>query len=85
MLTFYVGYIEEMVQTSLSKWSRMGEIEFLTQLRKLTFQIIMYIFRSSESENIMEVLEKEYTTFNCGVRSMAINLPGFAFHKALQV
>lgn len=84
VLTFYVGYIEEMVQTGLSKWSRMGEIEFLTKLRKLTFQIIMYIFLSSESENIMEVLEKEYTTLNCGVRSMAINLPGFAFHKALQ-
>nr|QNN89160.1 cytochrome P450 [Achyranthes bidentata] len=83
-LTEYIGYIEEIVITTLAKWSRMGEIEFLTQVRKLTFRIIMYIFLSSESEPIMEALEREYSTLNYGVRAMAINLPGFAYHKALK-
>ncbi|CAB4299672.1 unnamed protein product [Prunus armeniaca] len=32
----------------------------------------------------MEALEKEYTILNYGVRAMAINLPGFAYHKALK-
>lgn len=84
VLSFYIGYIEDMVKIALSKWCIMGEIEFLTHLRKLTFRIIMYIFLSSESEHVMEALEREYTLLNYGVRSMAINLPGFAYHKALK-
>lgn len=77
----YIKYIEENVKLALEKWSSMVQIEFLTELRKLTFQIIMYIFPSSESEQVMEALEREYTTLNHGVRAMAINLPGFAYHK----
>ncbi|KAL2892635.1 Ent-kaurenoic acid oxidase 1 [Bienertia sinuspersici] len=83
-LSEYMEYIEEIVIVALHKWSKMGQIEFLTQLRKLTFRIIMYIFLSSESEPVMEALEREYTILNYGVRAMAINLPGFAYHKALK-
>ncbi|KAK4379546.1 hypothetical protein RND71_001408 [Anisodus tanguticus] len=83
-LSMYINYIEENVISALEKWASMGQIEFLTQLRKLTFRIIMYIFLSSESEKVMDALEKEYTTLNYGVRAMAINLPGFAYHKALK-
>lgn len=83
-LSVYTKYIEDIVISSLNKWATMGEIEFLTELRRLTFRIIMYIFLSSESEPVMEALEREYTTLNYGVRAMAINLPGFAYHKALK-
>ncbi|KAA8520367.1 hypothetical protein F0562_014623 [Nyssa sinensis] len=83
-LSMYMRYIEEIVTSALDKWAGMGQIEFLTELRKLTFRIIMYIFLSSESEQVMEALEREYTTLNYGVRAMAINLPGFAYHKALK-
>ncbi|KAF5446075.1 hypothetical protein F2P56_031734 [Juglans regia] len=83
-LSMYAKYIEENVVSSLNKWTTMGEIEFLTELRKLTFRIIMYIFLSSESEPVMVALEREYTTLNYGVRAMGINLPGFAYHKALK-
>ncbi|XP_019168228.1 PREDICTED: ent-kaurenoic acid oxidase 1-like [Ipomoea nil] len=83
-LSFYIDYIEQNVKIALEKWASMGEIEFLTQLRKLTFMIIMYIFLSSESEQVREALETEYTTLNYGVRAMAINLPGFAYYNALR-
>ncbi|XP_034933340.1 ent-kaurenoic acid oxidase 1-like isoform X1 [Populus alba] len=83
-LSIYIPYIEENVIAMLEKWTIMGKIEFLTQMRKLTFRIIMYIFLSSESEVVMEALEKDYTTLNYGVRAMAINLPGFAYYKALK-
>ncbi|KAK8575519.1 hypothetical protein V6N13_033244 [Hibiscus sabdariffa] len=49
-LNIYIPYIEKIVISSLDKWSKMGKIEFLTELRKLTFRIIMYIFLSTESE-----------------------------------
>lgn len=84
-LSLYIGYIAEIVKIALEKWVSMGEIEFLTELRKLTFRIIMYIFMSSESEPVMKALEREYTTLNYGVRAMAINLPGFAYYNALKV
>lgn len=84
-LSTYMIYIESKVISALEKWSQMGQIEFLTQLRKLTFQIIMYIFLSSEGEDVMDALEKEYTKLNYGVRAMAINIPGFVYHRALKV
>ncbi|XP_004308741.1 PREDICTED: ent-kaurenoic acid oxidase 1-like [Fragaria vesca subsp. vesca] len=83
-LSMYIPYIEEIVISSLEKLATMGQMEFLTQLRKITFKIIMYIFLSTESESVMEALEKEYTNLNYGVRAMAINFPGFAYHKALK-
>ncbi|GMN61502.1 hypothetical protein TIFTF001_030586 [Ficus carica] len=83
-LSMYIQYIEENAVTSLEKWATMGEIEFLTEVRKLTFRIIMYIFLSSESEPVMEALENEYTALNYGVRAMAINIPGFAYHRAFK-
>lgn len=84
-LGFYLTYIEEIVKRSLEKWERMGEIEFLTELRRMTFRIIMHIFLSTESDSVMETLEKEYTALNLGVRAMKINVPGFAYHKAFKV
>ncbi|GKU92265.1 hypothetical protein SLEP1_g6014 [Rubroshorea leprosula] len=83
-MSIYLKYIEDNVVSSLEKWTKMGEIEFLTELRRLTFKIIMYIFLSSESELVSDALEKEYTALNLGVRAMAINIPGFAYHKALK-
>ncbi|KAF6167302.1 hypothetical protein GIB67_043163 [Kingdonia uniflora] len=83
-LSMYMEYISKTVISALEKWSDMGEIEFLTQLRKLTFRIITYIFLSSEGDPVMEDLEREYTALNHGVRAMAVNVPGFAYHKALK-
>ncbi|KAE9594863.1 putative cytochrome P450 [Lupinus albus] len=83
-LSIYITFIEQNVISSLDKWSKLGEFEFLTHMRRLTFKIIMHIFLGAESEPIMEALEKEYTNLNLGVRAQRINIPGFAFHKSLK-
>ncbi|KAK4270541.1 hypothetical protein QN277_023564 [Acacia crassicarpa] len=83
-LSFYLTKIDDIAITSLDKWSKMGEIEFLRELRRFTFRIIMHIFLGSEGDDVMHNLENEYTTLNLGVRAMKINLPGFAFHYALK-
>ncbi|XP_071741207.1 ent-kaurenoic acid oxidase 2-like [Rutidosis leptorrhynchoides] len=83
-LSMYLHYIETNVVLALENWSNMGRIEFLTELRRLTIKIILYVFLSSEIENLVETLEAECTTFNYGIRSMAINLPGFTYYKALK-
>ncbi|CAI0456344.1 unnamed protein product [Linum tenue] len=84
-LSLYMTFIGENVVAALEEWSSAGEpLELLTHLRKLTFRIIMFIFLSSECEDVMETLERQYTTVNHGVRAMAINLPGFAYYRALK-
>ncbi|XP_072970343.1 ent-kaurenoic acid oxidase-like [Typha angustifolia] len=83
-LTTYLQFIEETVVSTLERWAMMGEIEFLTELRRFTFRIIMKIFLSKEGDSIIEPLEKVYTDLNYGMRAMAINLPGFAYHRALK-
>ncbi|GMH17184.1 hypothetical protein Nepgr_019025 [Nepenthes gracilis] len=83
-LSMYIPYIEDTVKSALQRWARMGELEFLTAVRRLTFRIIMHIFLSSESEQVMESLERDYSALNYGIRAMAINVPGFAYHKALK-
>lgn len=84
-LSVYLKYIGDIVQSSLEKFEKMGEFEVLTELRRMTFKIIMYIFLGSESDEVSERLEKEYTTLNHGVRAMAINFPGFAYYRAMKV
>lgn len=84
-LNTYLHFIDESVVSTLEKWAVMGEFEFLTELRRLTFRIIMKIFLNKESDVITESLERVYTDLNYGVRAMAINFPGFAYQKALKV
>ncbi|XP_072088760.1 ent-kaurenoic acid oxidase 1 isoform X2 [Arachis hypogaea] len=62
----------------------MGQIELLTELRRLTFKIIIHIFLGASSTSVIEALEKEYTKLNYGMRALRIDLPGFAFHKAFK-
>lgn len=87
-LSIYLRHIEEIVITSLEEWSSMARpIEFLTEMRKIAFKVIMYVMvgERSTDHSIMDALEKEYTTLNHGLKSMAIDLPGFAYHNALKV
>ncbi|XP_071736065.1 ent-kaurenoic acid oxidase 1-like [Rutidosis leptorrhynchoides] len=83
-LSIYLPYIENNVVLALENWSKMGQIEFLTELRRLTFKVIMHIFLSSEIEHLIKSLEAECTILNYGLRAMAINIPGFAFYEALK-
>lgn len=85
-LTTYLGYIDRTVVSTLRGWSEAaGEIEFLTELRRMTFKIIVQIFMTAADNATMLALERSYTDLNYGMRAMAINLPGFAFHKAFKV
>ena len=85
-LAMYIGYIEDIVINSLDEWSSMKEpIEFLKEMRKVAFKVITHIFVGSSAESILGSVEKHYTDLNYGLKSAAINIPGFAFYKALKV
>jgi len=84
-LSTYLGFIDRTVAEALRRWSEAGEIEFLTELRRVTFKIIVQIFLTEADYTTMRALETSYTDLNNGIRAMAINLPGFTFHKAFKV
>ncbi|KAB2070642.1 hypothetical protein ES319_A08G168800v1 [Gossypium barbadense] len=85
-LSMYIGYIEEIVVNSLDEWSSMKEpIELLNELRQFTFKVITHIFLGFTAESVMGSVEKRYADLNYGMKSAAVNIPGFAFYKALKV
>jgi len=83
-LSTYLGFIDSTVAEALRRWSEAGEIEFLTELQRVTFKIIVQIFLTAADYATMQALERSYTDLNNGIRAMAINLPGFTFHKAFK-
>ncbi|KAK3131414.1 hypothetical protein QOZ80_6AG0506160 [Eleusine coracana subsp. coracana] len=85
-LTTYLGFIDRTVTASLRSWSssQSNQIEFLPEIRRMTFEIIMQIFLGGASDDTMGALERSYTDLNYGMRAMAIDLPDSAYHKALQ-
>jgi hypothetical protein len=52
---------------------------------QLTFLIIAKILMGFEQGERYDVLERAYKDLNVGVRAMAINFPGTAYHTALKV
>ncbi|OEL20125.1 Cytochrome P450 88A1 [Dichanthelium oligosanthes] len=86
-LTAYLPFIDRTVTSSLRSWADVsadgGEVEFLTELRRMTFKIIVQIFLGGADDATMHALERSYTNLNYGMRAMAINLPGFAYRRAL--
>ncbi|KAE8731947.1 Beta-amyrin 11-oxidase [Hibiscus syriacus] len=84
-LSMYIEYIEDTVMQALDEWTRMKEpIEWLKEMRKVAFKVITHIFVGSSAESILGSVEKHYTDLNYGLKSAAINVPGFAFYKALE-
>lgn len=84
-LTGYLPFIDSTVTSSLRAWAdHGGSVEFLTELRRMTFKIIVQIFLGGADQATTRALERSYTELNYGMRAMAINLPGFAYRGALR-
>ncbi|KAB1199521.1 Beta-amyrin 11-oxidase [Morella rubra] len=84
-LSGYIDLIEGIVATTLEEWASMKHpIELLTELRGVAFKVITNIFISTHSDSVISKVENLYSDLNAGLKSQAINLPGFVFHKALK-
>ncbi|KAK4262478.1 hypothetical protein QN277_028033 [Acacia crassicarpa] len=85
-LSSYVTLIESIAVQFLDEWSSMNRpIDLLCELRKFAFALIANIFIGSDVDSInLGIFENLYADLNRGMKSLAINIPGFAFHKALK-
>ncbi|XVF52397.1 hypothetical protein PTKIN_Ptkin05aG0015000 [Pterospermum kingtungense] len=85
-LSTYVGSIEDIVITKLEEWTDTNKpIQFFSEMNKIAFRVIMTIFLGSASdESVIVSLEKYYKCVFNGLFCTPINIPGFAFHRALK-
>ncbi|KAJ8552696.1 hypothetical protein K7X08_020089 [Anisodus acutangulus] len=86
-LCLYLGLIEGVVNRSFEKWAAIEEepIEFLSKMKKATFEVIIRIMMGSEIETQwLDIVEKVYTIYLQGFLALPINLPGFAYHRAFK-
>ncbi|XWS49598.1 hypothetical protein CRYUN_Cryun12cG0016900 [Craigia yunnanensis] len=85
-LSTYIGSIEEIVITTLEEWTKTNQpIQFSTEMNKIAFKVIMTIFLGSGSDDsVIASMEKYYTYLFNGLFCTPVNIPGFAFHRALK-
>ncbi|KAE8728410.1 hypothetical protein F3Y22_tig00004457pilonHSYRG00040 [Hibiscus syriacus] len=85
-LSSYIGSIEEIVIGALEEWSKMNKpILFFPEVNRITFKVMMAIFPGSDTDNtIIATMEKYYTDVFSGLFCMPINIPGFAYNRAVK-
>ncbi|KAM4108730.1 hypothetical protein ACB094_03G067400 [Castanea mollissima] len=84
-LTMYIQHTEDIVIDSFDEWASMKQpFEFYTEIKKATFKIMTHIFMGSVNDSTLWTTHNLYADYRKGLMSMAINIPGFAFHKALK-
>lgn len=82
----YLTRIESTVINSLEELSSMSHpVEFLREMKNISFNIIIDIFLGSYNQHIINKIGNSFTEMHGALFSMPINLPGFAFRKGLMV
>ncbi|XP_030524577.2 ent-kaurenoic acid oxidase 2-like [Rhodamnia argentea] len=85
-LSMYIKHIEEIMIGSLEEWTKMDcPIEFYEEMKKATFKVILPIFLGSVTDD--SFISRTISLFgeiNKGFNTLAINLPGFQFHRAIK-
>ncbi|KAL4271458.1 hypothetical protein GQ457_13G025020 [Hibiscus cannabinus] len=84
-LSMYIGYIQDIVISSLEEWAHNSSpIEFLTEWKKISFNVITKIFMGS-ADSIPQSTAEHYGLILQGAFSpLPIDVPGFTFHRALE-
>ncbi|CAJ1949505.1 unnamed protein product [Sphenostylis stenocarpa] len=88
VLAMYLERVEKIVINSLEELSSMKHpVQLFKEMEKVSFDIIAHIFMGSHSlSNIAKLRDLFHQFCICSpMYSIAINLPGFAFHKGLKI
>ncbi|KAF5744009.1 hypothetical protein HS088_TW08G00597 [Tripterygium wilfordii] len=84
-LSMYVELIEDVVTASFDGWASMNKpIELLVELKRATFKVVTYIFFGGGGYSNVAPLTQLFSDLAGGIFSRPINLPGFAYNKALK-
>lgn len=82
----YIKHIEKNVIQSMDEWASMKKpIELFSEMKKAAFKVTTYVFLGNIKESTFRATDTLFTDYRQGLMAPAINIPGFAFHKALKV
>jgi ent-kaurenoic acid hydroxylase len=74
------------VINSLEEFGSMNKpFEFFTEMKMVTFKVVTHIFMGSVTDSTFWTTHNLFNDYRQGLMSMAIDIPGFAFHKAFKV
>ncbi|KAL4274102.1 hypothetical protein GQ457_13G025010 [Hibiscus cannabinus] len=84
-LSMYIGYMEDIMISSLEELARNDSpVEFVTELKRISFNVITKIFMGS-TDSFSESMAEYYAHIFQGLFSpLPIDVPGFPFHRALK-
>ncbi|WJX36850.1 ent-kaurenoic acid monooxygenase [Trifolium repens] len=83
-LTRIAALVQPNIVVSLRSWAEIGKIKAKFETQKLILENIGKLFLGKESGPFINSLHKLYQALLLGVRAYPINIPGFAYHHALQ-
>ncbi|XP_075480692.1 ent-kaurenoic acid oxidase 1-like [Primulina tabacum] len=76
--------VQPRITSSLKLWAKKGRIVVHKEVKKVTFENIGKFFAGFEPGPVLDTLDDLFKGLMNGIRSQPINLPGTAFHHALQ-
>ncbi|KAJ9567281.1 hypothetical protein OSB04_003247 [Centaurea solstitialis] len=76
--------VQPRIISALRSWADRGRITSYNEIRKVTFENIGMYFASFKPGPDLNALDEYFTGLVSGVRSYPLNIPGFAYHHALQ-
>ncbi|MFQ6643110.1 hypothetical protein Gotur_017963 [Gossypium turneri] len=80
-----IRHIEDVVIASLEELATMNRpIKFFNEMKTIALNVIAKVSLGSTQDSILWSMVKYYTELSPGILSMPINIPGFAFHRALK-
>ena len=86
VVAMYIGRIEGIVINFLEEMASMkNPVELSKEIKKVTYDVILHVFMGSDNHSTFKKMRSLFTDMHKGIFALGINLPGFAFHKALQV
>ncbi|KAL2631983.1 hypothetical protein R1flu_016669 [Riccia fluitans] len=80
----YIPNIEENCKAKLESWAKEAQFEVVPKLQEFTFEVISLIFMSYAGGPVAQQLLHDFEFMVHGLRAMAIDIPGFAYHRSLK-
>ncbi|KAJ9567282.1 hypothetical protein OSB04_003248 [Centaurea solstitialis] len=80
----FVSRMQPRIISALRSWADRRRVTSYNEIRKVTFENIGMYFASFKPGPTLGALDEYFTGLVSGIRSYPLNIPGFAYHHALQ-
>src|SRR5688572_23452682 len=83
-LASYLPMMQQSIEGHFRSWSQAGEIRWLSEMKRLSIEVICTTVIGMPPGNEMDGLRRDYEILTGGFAALPINVPGTRYRKALQ-